>query len=252
MYATIGSIGTYTTLPIYICKQLCTYALILVRLLVRILQRIENLHRRNFPIEDRTRESLKRKFQELYRSKIPTGDPSMPNDVRRAKMIQRLMEERINSSDCEGIDDFASTFEEEEQPEFISESVSSEEWGYDSSANMSSQTDMSTKLAKRPAKITLSLASRKPNKPNAETDNNHDLSGIKEMMKIQMIQRQQEKEDDRRYQQQNEAMMNSLMMTVLMAAVPSAAPGIAAMIQETNNNNETRTEEVEVQAEDES
>ncbi len=37
MYATIGSIGTYTTLPMYICKQLCTYALILVRLLVRIL-----------------------------------------------------------------------------------------------------------------------------------------------------------------------------------------------------------------------
>ncbi len=37
MYATIGSIGTYTTLPMYICKQLCTYALILVRLQVRIL-----------------------------------------------------------------------------------------------------------------------------------------------------------------------------------------------------------------------
>ncbi len=39
MYATIGSIGTYTTLPMYICKQLCTYALILVRLVVRIMHK---------------------------------------------------------------------------------------------------------------------------------------------------------------------------------------------------------------------
>ncbi len=57
-------------------------------------------------------------------------------------MIQLLMEERIISSDCKGIDDFAST-NEEERPKIISESISSEEPAYDSSTNMSSQTEMS-------------------------------------------------------------------------------------------------------------
>ncbi len=78
-------------------------------------ERIENLHKCNFPTEDRRREFLKQKFQDLYRSKIPTGDPSMPNDIRRAKRIHQLMEERINSSDCEGIDEFHLVAEEKQK-----------------------------------------------------------------------------------------------------------------------------------------
>ncbi len=68
-------------------------------------ERVEALHEINFPAEDRTRESLKRKFQDLYCTKIPTGNPFIPNDVRRAKEIQRMREERIHSSDCEGNQD---------------------------------------------------------------------------------------------------------------------------------------------------
>ncbi len=65
-------------------------------------ERVETLHKINFLAEDQTHELLKWKFQDLYCTKIPTGDPFIPNDVRRAKEIQRMREERINSSDCEG------------------------------------------------------------------------------------------------------------------------------------------------------
>ncbi len=61
---------------------------------------IDNLHKCYFPSEDRTRESLKQKFLDLYRSKIPTGDPSMPMDIMRAKRIYQSIEEKINPSDC--------------------------------------------------------------------------------------------------------------------------------------------------------
>ncbi len=77
-------------------------------------ERIENLHKCNFPTEDRTRESLKRKFQDLYRSKIPTGNPSMPNNIRRAKRIHQLIEQRINASAREGIDEYHSNAEEKQ------------------------------------------------------------------------------------------------------------------------------------------
>ena len=40
--------------------------------------RVEAAHKVKFPLEDRSRDSLKCKFQDLYRTKIPTGDPFIP------------------------------------------------------------------------------------------------------------------------------------------------------------------------------
>ena len=52
-------------------------------------ERIEHLHKCNFPGENRTKESLKRKFQDLYRTKIPTGDPHIPPHIKRAKKFNK-------------------------------------------------------------------------------------------------------------------------------------------------------------------
>ena len=68
-------------------------------------RQIADLHKCNFPAKDCSVDSLKRKYQDLYRVKMPSGDPFMPADVRRAKEIQKRREEKINSSDCEGGDD---------------------------------------------------------------------------------------------------------------------------------------------------
>jgi len=38
-----------------------------------------------YPQQDRTLKSLKRKFQEMARTKIPTGDPNCPHHIRIAK-----------------------------------------------------------------------------------------------------------------------------------------------------------------------
>ncbi len=44
-------------------------------------------HNEGYAERDRTVESLKRKFQELVRKKIPTGDPNCPRYVRYANRI---------------------------------------------------------------------------------------------------------------------------------------------------------------------
>jgi hypothetical protein len=46
---------------------------------------ILEIHVENFPGLNRTSDSLKRKFQEMARTKIPTGDPNCPNHIRLAK-----------------------------------------------------------------------------------------------------------------------------------------------------------------------
>lgn len=51
-------------------------------------------HNKCFGDQRRTVDSLKRKFSTLHRKKMPTGDPQMPDDVRRAKHIRFRMTER--------------------------------------------------------------------------------------------------------------------------------------------------------------
>ena len=54
-----------------------------------------NLNRpREFP--EREKDSIRNKFKALKNVKKPTGDPTIPASVRRAKQIQRRIEDRIS------------------------------------------------------------------------------------------------------------------------------------------------------------
>ena len=50
-------------------------------------ERVEVTHSVDFEEKRRTADSLKRKFRQLYLTKVPTGDPNMPETVRRAKEV---------------------------------------------------------------------------------------------------------------------------------------------------------------------
>jgi flagellar biosynthesis GTPase FlhF len=56
-------------------------------------------HADKFLLKNRDTQSLRRKFNELVNSKKPTGDPSCPPHIRRAKAIQRMI---IAKSDSGG------------------------------------------------------------------------------------------------------------------------------------------------------
>lgn len=62
-------------------------------------------HHKMFPLHQRTVESLRRKFATLHRKKMPTGDPLMPADVRRAKHIRYRITERADMGVMDDKDD---------------------------------------------------------------------------------------------------------------------------------------------------
>ncbi len=63
---------------------------------------VSQSHAENSPNSHRTSESLKRKFQQLYRAKKPTGDPFCPPEVRMAKRLRRLITTKCEIDDAEG------------------------------------------------------------------------------------------------------------------------------------------------------
>ena len=81
---------------------------------------VADMHGLEFPSTNREAQSLRRKFQALYNVRIPTGDPTMPAHVRRAKRIRYLIEERADASNLTGNDvdlGFPPADDDEEQEE---------------------------------------------------------------------------------------------------------------------------------------
>jgi len=70
-----------------------------------VLEEVAQIHAQNFPTMQRTSDSIKRKFQALYRSKKPTGDPFCPPEVRKAKQLQHDIVNKSEISSAEGNDD---------------------------------------------------------------------------------------------------------------------------------------------------
>ena len=69
-------------------------------------ERIWQEHSARYPTKERTSESLKRKFQELARKKIPTGDPNCPPYVRAAKRIfHKIVQATDGSTGGSDVDD---------------------------------------------------------------------------------------------------------------------------------------------------
>jgi hypothetical protein len=61
-------------------------------------KRVWNQHNTCYPEQQRTLESLKRKFQELARAKIKTGDPNMPPHIRVPKWVYNAIVKKTNGS----------------------------------------------------------------------------------------------------------------------------------------------------------
>ena len=51
-------------------------------------------HSQRYPEEARNVGSIRRRFASLYRTRIPTGDPHCPDEVRRAKHLQFILKDK--------------------------------------------------------------------------------------------------------------------------------------------------------------
>jgi hypothetical protein len=66
---------------------------------------VRDLHLERYPDHDRNTLSLRRKFTELHKSTIPTGDPNIPRSVLRAKEIFARIISRADTADHDINDD---------------------------------------------------------------------------------------------------------------------------------------------------
>jgi len=57
---------------------------------------VARVHKSRYPDENRSTDSLRRKFALLYRKNVPTGDPRIPRTVLLAKKIRDEMTERVD------------------------------------------------------------------------------------------------------------------------------------------------------------
>jgi hypothetical protein len=63
---------------------------------------VAELHAELYPTLNRCSANLKRKFKDMYNSTVPTGDPTCPPHIRRAKEIFYLIQERSDANNLEG------------------------------------------------------------------------------------------------------------------------------------------------------
>ncbi|PXF45932.1 hypothetical protein BWQ96_04293 [Gracilariopsis chorda] len=61
--------------------------------------KVARIHSSRFPSTQRNADSLKRKFSSLHRQTGPTGDPTIPQEVKKAKAIREAMKERADLGD---------------------------------------------------------------------------------------------------------------------------------------------------------
>ena len=74
-------------------------------------ERVQRIHNGRFPASNRTADSLRRKFADLYRKRAPTGDPTVPPHVIRAKSIREKISARADITDVDGVTDFGDAHE---------------------------------------------------------------------------------------------------------------------------------------------
>jgi len=87
-------------------------------------ERVEVAHSVEFEDKARTADSLKRKFRELYLKKGPTGDPTIPETVRRAKDINVMTKQKsLACIDCNETEKEDEEEEKEEEGEDVRDAV---------------------------------------------------------------------------------------------------------------------------------
>eukprot|EP00536_Pseudo-nitzschia_multiseries_P018737 jgi/Psemu1/230122/e_gw1.3024.8.1 len=62
---------------------------------------VAQIHKDNFADTNRSIQNLRRKYGNLYRKQIPTGDPNCPEEVKLAKRVKWLIKSKEGVGDGE-------------------------------------------------------------------------------------------------------------------------------------------------------
>ena len=169
-------------------------------------------------------ESIRRKFSDLYRKSIPTGDPNCPEDVKRAKHIKWSIGDRACVGDGEeefNLED--SSFTAKADPD-APPAVADPPLGDDDSDGSDDEP-----VAAPPALAPPPVRRRTPT-PAKRAYRGRDDSKVNfvQLMQMNMLQQQQERAEDRKERAADRQQMTAMMMAMMSGRQlpPPVAPPV--------------------------
>mmetsp|Transcript_52916 Transcript_52916/g.154177 ORF Transcript_52916/g.154177 Transcript_52916/m.154177 type:complete len:344 (-) Transcript_52916:27-1058(-) len=203
---------------------------------------VERRHMASYPDRNRTKESLRRKFQLLYLSKQPTGRPECPPEVRRAKSLQYAIREKAEVSSAGSESEPSPSAENDEAEGQEGQELGDEDDSPASIQNNNNNTNNnlvetteseSTNQQNRPPaqRLFSTPVTRVGRKRRKRSDDDDEDISIKDLMRFTMVQQQQDRmkqeqdrvkqEQDRLQQQQDREEHRHMMMQMMSVAVMS-------------------------------
>ena len=156
-----------------------------------------------YPDMNHDRASLDRKFKSLYNHKKPTGDPTCPPSVRKAKQLERSICEKMDFSECESGVEFSNSTSIGNTEE---DDAQEEETGEDDECNISSPVNSSmiesvssVESSEKKRRIESILIRNKSRRWGNENDDT-----LKTYMEFMMMKHEKDEEARRQWEEKRE------------------------------------------------
>ena len=183
-------------------------------------QRVVDLHGEQY--SGRDKDSIVRKFTQLHRRKIPTGDPNMPPEIRLAKRIKYGIGDKAELADGTGEYDMFARDDEHPETEVEGEDVYSQPEAVAPAPREHVFTDVSQQPAivavSQPPVVETSAASTPPRpKKGGLTSRGGKKDDFMCLMHLQMQNDSAQRAHEARMQAANAAQLNSIVASIASA-----------------------------------
>jgi hypothetical protein len=224
-------------------------------------EEVAETHATYYPSQMRDTVSLRRKFQSLYNSRIPTGDPSCPAHVQKAKRLRYQIEHRSDASNLEDGNLADLGFDDDEEEEDNGEEGNAGAAQAPEGGTLNRVLfDLQEGAQRNPRPLV-----RTPRAPPPGSNAGGMLSDVSQLLMTSLVSRMQREDserEERRQAQQREGqereerrqaqqMQQQMNMTMFMAVISAVNPAACSLLT-TNmaripavaqNNNAPREEE---------
>ena len=185
-------------------------------------EQVEQQHASRYPEANRSVEQLRKKFHDLARRNIPTGDPNIPVEVREAKRVRALIYQKSDGGTGSVSDGFGVALgpDDNNDVDVEDEELSSMNQAEDRSINdvLDQEAAPVNNRTRARSSSSTPIFNRRPRRSNEDGPSFNQVFLM--MMRQQQQDRIEEQERQRRAEAQQQLqlhMHNSMMQTMMMA-----------------------------------
>ena len=213
-------------------------------------EQVEHRHHSRYPDRARTGDQLRKKFNSLAKTAIPTGDPNIPPDVREAKRIRELIFQKSDGGTGSPSEAFGLNLGPEDDDDAEVASINQGDQGAvpgvlfgggvgaglfagdvgDGGFQVGAGGGVGNRPRSRSANTT-PITNRRPHRSNGDGPSFNQVFVM--MMRQQQMDRRDELERQRRADAQVQ-MQNTMMQTMMMAMLANSGVPMGGVMQSLN------------------